>query len=129
MPDLSMLSGNPQNMMSKLFEQLGSADPTMAMMLQMMQSQQQTTTETADDPMLSKALDQAEMRDASLIALDDAITSLATFDPQQSQIVELRYFGGLTIAETAEVLGVSDSTVEREWALARAWVRRELSRQ
>ena len=50
MPDLSMLSGNPQNMMSKLFEQLGSADPTMAMMLQMMQSQQQTTTETADDP-------------------------------------------------------------------------------
>ena len=78
---------------------------------------------------LDEALDQAEMWDASLIALDDAITSLATFDPQQSQIVELRYFGGLTIAETAEVLGVSDSTVEREWALARAWLRRELSRQ
>lgn len=78
---------------------------------------------------LDEALDQAAERDADLIALDDALTSLAAFDPQQSQIVELRYFGGLTIAETAEVLGISDSTVEREWALARAWLRRELSRK
>lgn len=77
---------------------------------------------------LDEALDQAAERDADLIALDDALTSLAAFDPQQSQIVEMRYFGGLTIAETAEALSISDSTVEREWVLARAWLRRELSR-
>jgi RNA polymerase sigma-70 factor (ECF subfamily) len=63
-----------------------------------------------------------------LIALDDALSDLARMDPQQSRIVELRYFGGLTIEETAEVLGISHSTVEREWSLARAWLRRELSK-
>jgi RNA polymerase sigma factor (TIGR02999 family) len=66
--------------------------------------------------------------DVDLIALDDALRSLAALDPQQSRIVELRYFGGLTIAETAEVLGVSHSTIEREWSVARAWLRRELSK-
>jgi RNA polymerase sigma factor (sigma-70 family) len=63
-----------------------------------------------------------------LIALDDALSDLARMDPQQSRIVELRYFGGLTIEETAEVLGISHSTVEREWGLARAWLRRELGK-
>jgi RNA polymerase sigma factor (TIGR02999 family) len=77
---------------------------------------------------LDEALDVAQTRDADLVALDEALTALAQFDPQQSRVVELRYFGGLTIAETAEVLGVSDSTVEREWNLARAWLLRELSR-
>lgn len=66
--------------------------------------------------------------DADILALDDALHSLATFDPRQSQIVELRYFGGLTIEETAEVLSISTATVEREWKLARAWLRRELER-
>jgi RNA polymerase sigma factor (TIGR02999 family) len=73
------------------------------------------------------ALDEAEAQDADVIALDDALNSLAAFDPRQSRIVELRYFGGLTIEETAEALGVSHATVEREWSLARAWLRRELS--
>jgi RNA polymerase sigma factor (TIGR02999 family) len=77
---------------------------------------------------LDEALDVAQTRDADLVALDEALTALAQFDPQQSRVVELRYFGGLTIAETAEVLGVSDSTVEREWNLARTWLLRELSR-
>ena len=63
-----------------------------------------------------------------LIALDDALSDLARMDPQQSRIVELRYFGGLTIEETAEVLGISHSTVERDWGLARAWLRRELGK-
>ena len=52
---------------------------------------------------------------------------LAAFDPQQARIVELKFFAGLTIEETAEVLGVSHATVERDWKLARAWLRRELS--
>jgi len=78
---------------------------------------------------LDEALDVAQTRDADLVALDEALTALAQFDPQQSRVVELRYFGGLTIAETAEVLGVSDSTVEREWNLARAWLLRELSKE
>jgi RNA polymerase sigma factor (TIGR02999 family) len=77
---------------------------------------------------LDEALDEAAARDADLVALDDALTSLAALDPQQSRIVELRYFGGLTIEEAAESLGISDSTVEREWRLARAWLRRELSK-
>jgi RNA polymerase sigma-70 factor (ECF subfamily) len=78
---------------------------------------------------IDEALDEAEAQDADLIALDDALTSLAAFDPRQSRIVELRYFGGLTIEETAEAIGVSPATVEREWSLARAWLRRELSRK
>lgn len=80
----------------------------------------------ADQQRVSLA-DVAEMPDtraADLVALDDALNTLATLDPRQSQVVELRYFGGLTIDETAEALGVSAATVEREWTLARAFLRR-----
>jgi RNA polymerase sigma factor (TIGR02999 family) len=62
-----------------------------------------------------------------LVALDGALDRLAELSPQQSRIVELRYFGGLSIEETAEVLGVSTMTVKRGWAMARAWLHRELS--
>ena len=61
-----------------------------------------------------------------LLALHDALERLQTFDADQARLVELRYFGGLNIEETAEALGVSPATVKREWALARAWLRREL---
>lgn len=61
-------------------------------------------------------------------AIDEALTRLAALDERQAKIVELRYFGGLTIEETAQVLGISDATVKREWTLARAWLRRELSK-
>jgi RNA polymerase sigma factor (TIGR02999 family) len=64
--------------------------------------------------------------DVDLLALDEALERLAELDPQQSRVVELRYFGGLTIEETAEVVGVSPATVKREWTLAKAWLRREL---
>jgi RNA polymerase sigma factor (TIGR02999 family) len=66
--------------------------------------------------------------DVDLIALDDALTSLADMDPQQGRIVELRFFGGLSIKSTANVLGISTSTVTRDWNLARAWLKRELIR-
>jgi RNA polymerase sigma factor (TIGR02999 family) len=61
-----------------------------------------------------------------LLVLDDALTRLATMDSQQARIVELRYFGGLTVEETAEALGVSPATVKRDWSVARAWLAREL---
>jgi RNA polymerase sigma factor (sigma-70 family) len=61
-----------------------------------------------------------------VVALDDALKSLAEIDPRQSQIVELRFFGGLSIEETAEVLKVSPGTVMRDWTLAKAWLRREI---
>ena len=77
---------------------------------------------------LDEALDEAAARDTDLVALDDALKSMTEIDPQQSRVIELRYFGGLTIEETAEVLGISDTTVEREWRLARAWLRRELGK-
>jgi RNA polymerase sigma-70 factor (ECF subfamily) len=64
--------------------------------------------------------------DVDLIALDEALTSLTTLDPRGARIVELRFFSGLTIEETAEVLGVSTGTVKREWSTARAWLYREL---
>jgi len=67
-------------------------------------------------------------KSVELIALDDALKDLARLDAQQSQIVELRFFGGLSIEETAEVLGVSPATVKRHWASARIWLFRELSR-
>jgi RNA polymerase sigma-70 factor (ECF subfamily) len=61
-----------------------------------------------------------------LLALHEALNELATIDPQQSRIVELRFFGGLSIEETAEVLGIGHATVERDWKMARAWLRRAL---
>jgi len=65
-------------------------------------------------------------REPDLLALDEAIKALAALDLDQSRIVELRYFGGLTIEETAEVMGVSPATVKREWATARLWLKREI---
>jgi RNA polymerase sigma factor (TIGR02999 family) len=70
------------------------------------------------------ALPQA--RDVDLVALDDALNQLAALDPQQSRLVELRFFGGLSIEETSVVLSVSPATVKREWATARAWLQREM---
>jgi RNA polymerase sigma factor (TIGR02999 family) len=61
------------------------------------------------------------------IALDRALDALAALDARQAQIVELRYFGGLTVEETAKVLSVSPKTVKRDWSIARAWLRRELA--
>jgi RNA polymerase sigma factor (TIGR02999 family) len=65
--------------------------------------------------------------DLDVLALHEALERLATLDPEQARLVELRYFGGLGIDETAEALGVSPATVKREWAVARAWLRRELA--
>ena len=67
-------------------------------------------------------------RPVDLIALDDALNDLARLDPQQSRIVELRFFGGLSIEETAEVMGISPATVKRHWSTARLWLHREMSR-
>ncbi len=66
-------------------------------------------------------------QDIDLVKLDDALLSLATKDEQQSRVVELRFFGGLSIEETAEVLGISPSTVKRDWAAAKAWLYRDMS--
>jgi RNA polymerase sigma factor (TIGR02999 family) len=67
-------------------------------------------------------------RDDNLVALDEALTRLAVLDSRKSQIVELRYFGGLSFAETAEVLELSETTIKREWVKAKAWLYRELSK-
>jgi RNA polymerase sigma factor (TIGR02999 family) len=67
------------------------------------------------------------VRSRDLLALDDALRELAAHDPRKTQIVELRFFGGLTLEEIAEVIGVAPITVSREWAKARAWLRREVS--
>jgi RNA polymerase sigma factor (TIGR02999 family) len=64
-----------------------------------------------------------------LLVLDEALNDLARLDPQQTHVVELRFFGGLSIEETAEALGISQATVKRDWATARAWLHRELSRK
>lgn len=71
----------------------------------------------------------AEMRAASLVALDDALQSLASTNTRLALVVELRFFGGLTIKETAETLGVHPATIERDWELARTWLYRELSHE
>jgi RNA polymerase sigma factor (TIGR02999 family) len=77
---------------------------------------------------LDEAANLAQGRAAELVVLDEALESLAAFDAQQARIVELRFFGGLTIEETAEVLNISHATVERDWSVARAWLRREMKR-
>jgi RNA polymerase sigma-70 factor, ECF subfamily len=78
---------------------------------------------------LSEAIINSEQPSADLIALDDALNKLAEIDPQKSKIVEMRYFGGLTMEEIAEVLGISAASVRRHWSMAKAWLRREVSRQ
>jgi RNA polymerase sigma-70 factor, ECF subfamily len=75
---------------------------------------------------LEEAAYLVDSRDAEILALDEALKNLATIDPRKTQIVELKYFGGLTIDETAEVLGVSTPTVERDWHIAKIWLHREL---
>jgi RNA polymerase sigma factor (TIGR02999 family) len=68
----------------------------------------------------------AKQPEVDLLALNEALDELAKMDSQQSKIVELKFFGGLSIEETAEVIGVSHATVERDWKMARAWLRRRL---
>lgn len=65
----------------------------------------------------------------NLIALDEALRRLEAVDPQKSRVVELRYFGGLTIEEAAEALGISAATIKRDWTMARAWLRREIGHE
>jgi RNA polymerase sigma factor (TIGR02999 family) len=77
---------------------------------------------------LDEAVGVPGARQVDLLGLDDALNGLAKIDPEQSRIVELRFFGGLSIDETAAVIGVSAATVNREWASARAWLFREMSR-
>jgi len=81
---------------------------------------------TLDDALLRS--DDAGPGDIDVLALDEALTRLAAVDSTQARIVELRYFGGLTIEETAEALRSSPATVKREWAMARAWLKRELEK-
>ena len=76
---------------------------------------------------LTDAYDHAEGEAEDFVALDDALRRLARRYPQKSQVVELRFFGGLSIRETAHILQVSDSTVERDWKFARAWLAREIN--
>ena len=64
--------------------------------------------------------------DVDVLALDEALSKLAALDPEQARIVELRYFGGLTVEETADVIGSSPATVKRHWAMARAWLKQAL---
>jgi len=78
---------------------------------------------------LDEALVVSGERGTDLVALDDALAALAAVDPRKSQVVELRFFGGLSLEEAAEALHVSCETVGRDWRLARAWLLRELSRE
>jgi RNA polymerase sigma factor (TIGR02999 family) len=78
---------------------------------------------------LSEADRLTDKRDVNLLALDDALRRLEALDPQKSRIVELRYFGGLTIEETAEAMKISPATVKRDWSMARAWLRSEISNE
>ena len=70
----------------------------------------------------------ADQRDVNLLALDDALTKLEAIDPEKSKLVELRFFSGLTVPETAEVMSVSPRTVDRKWQTAKAWLYREIAR-
>jgi RNA polymerase sigma factor (TIGR02999 family) len=78
---------------------------------------------------LDEAVAIGAMPDTDLLALNEALTRLESIDPRQSRVVELRFFGGLTMEETAEVLHISPATVGREWTLAKAWLYAELERK
>jgi RNA polymerase sigma factor (TIGR02999 family) len=78
---------------------------------------------------LTEAANAAPERRAGLVALDDALQALERLDPRQARVIELRYFAGLSLEETAEALKVSVGTVRRDWSLAKAWLHRELNRK
>ncbi|MBP6772992.1 MAG: sigma-70 family RNA polymerase sigma factor [Gemmatimonadaceae bacterium] len=77
---------------------------------------------------LDESVSWTDERDLDLVELDETLQRLAAIDPRQAQVVELRFFAGLTIEDTAEALGISPATVKREWTVAKAWLRRELTR-
>lgn len=77
---------------------------------------------------LEDAQEDAQPMDVDIVALDDALKTLSTMDPQQGKVVELKFFAGLSNEDTAEALGISSSTVKRDWITARAWLYRELDR-
>lgn len=83
----------------------------------------------ADELELNEAIVVSQDKASEVIALDEALKALELIDPQQSRIVELRFFGGLTVEEAAEVLHVSPATIKREWSTAKAWLYRELAKQ
>ena len=78
---------------------------------------------------LDEILDMGSNRGAELIAVDDALNQLAEFDPRKARVIELRFFGGLSVHETAEILKISPQSVMRDWKLAKAWLLRELTIQ
>lgn len=80
-------------------------------------------------PLEEEILIVSEGKSAELLALDEALKNLAKIDEQKSKIVELRYFGGLSVEETAEVLGVSEITVKRHWRMAKAWLYGQLANE
>jgi RNA polymerase sigma factor (TIGR02999 family) len=77
---------------------------------------------------IDEALGVPEQQNPDLVVLDDCLKALSGIDPQQARVVELRYFAGLTVEETAEVMHVSPTTVKRDWRLARAWLHREIAK-
>lgn len=85
---------------------------------------------TLDDASVAKAVDgfgpPAGPDEVDLLALDDALSQLSQMDPELARLVELRYFGGMTVEETAEAMGTSPATVKRQWSVARAWLRRAI---
>jgi RNA polymerase sigma factor (TIGR02999 family) len=82
--------------------------------------------EGGDRVTLDESVAEAPQRSVDLIALDDALNKLASLDPRQARVVELRFFGGLDIEQTAESLGISPATVKRDWTFARAFLQREM---
>ena len=76
---------------------------------------------------LAEDISAVEPQEVDVLAIDDALKRLSELDPQQARVVELRYFGGLSIRETSNALSVSEATVKREWATARAWLHREIT--
>ena len=78
---------------------------------------------------LDDAMAMPQGKDVDVVAVDDALNTLAEVDPRQSRVVELRFFAGLSLEETSEVRGIATATVQRDWTAARAWLHREISRR
>ena len=125
---LRLLAGQPPRLQNREHFMAVAARSMRQVLVQHTRSRQAAKRNGGCRIALEELPDMPAIDDEQFVRLDDALTELARLDPRQAQVIEMKFFGGLSASEVSQVLGVSVATVERDWATARIWLRREMNR-